>query len=158
LEIWLMSLSRAGPAPGYWILTATSRPSFQTPRTDLGRQHLVDDLGRQRGGAVLQLGEHHPVGRRELLGKGRLEDRQRLPELHRAALELPQHLEELLGRAGLQLGGDELGRLAPHPLAEAEGGAPGEAQRQRGQLGRSGHGIARKVTHPVIVTRAGSGA
>ena len=30
--IWRMSLIRAAPAPGYWILTATSRPSFQTAR------------------------------------------------------------------------------------------------------------------------------
>ena len=29
---WLRSLSRAGPAPGYCTLTATSRPSFQTAR------------------------------------------------------------------------------------------------------------------------------
>ena len=31
-EIWLRSESRALPAPGYWILTATSRPSRHTAR------------------------------------------------------------------------------------------------------------------------------
>jgi len=29
---WLKSLSRARPAPGYWILTATWRPSRQIAR------------------------------------------------------------------------------------------------------------------------------
>ena len=31
-DSWLMSESRASAAPGYWILTATSRPSRHTAR------------------------------------------------------------------------------------------------------------------------------
>jgi hypothetical protein len=31
-EIWRMSLISAAPAPGYWIFTATSRPSVHTAR------------------------------------------------------------------------------------------------------------------------------
>ena len=31
-ETWARSLSSAGPAPGYWTLTATARPSRQMPR------------------------------------------------------------------------------------------------------------------------------
>ena len=87
----------------------------------------------------------------QLLGHRRLEDRHGLAELHRPALELAEDLEDLLGRAGLHLGGDQLGRLAAHPLADAEGGAPGEAERERGELDRAGDGLAGEFAHRAIV-------
>jgi hypothetical protein len=64
----------------------------------------------------------------ELVGKRGFEDAQRLAELHRAALELPQHAEELLGGALGDLRRDRVGRHAGHPLAEPPDGPPGEAQ------------------------------
>ena len=102
----------ASPAPGYCTLTATSRPSCQRPRctwpidaaavgppssqTSWSRQsaprsrgeHVAHRLRRHRRRGVLQPGELLAVGRRELVGQRRLEHRQRLAELHRAALEL----------------------------------------------------------------------
>ena len=131
------------------------------PRAEVGAQHAVHRGGRHRRGAVLQLGQHGPVVHGEVLGQGRLEDRERLPELHRAALELPEDLEELLGGAGLQLRGHDLGGPAPEPLAEAEGGATGEAERHRGELGRAHDGLAWQVGHgapPRAVRRSRAGA
>ena len=93
---------------------------------------------RHRWCAVLQLGEHCAVGTGHLLRKGGLEDREGLAELHRATLELTEHLEELLGRTRLQLGGNQLGGLATDPLAEAEGGAPGQAEGHAGET-RAAH-------------------
>ncbi len=54
--------------------------------------------------------------------------RQRLTELHRAALELAQHGEQLLGAALLDLAHHRLGRLAAEPLAEPERVATGVPQ------------------------------
>ena len=120
---WFRSLSRAGPAPGYCTLTATSRPSLpdrpvHLPDRGRGRrevverpeplpparpevlgQHAVHRAGRHRRRGVLQLGQRRAVGPGQLLGQRGLEDRQGLAELHRPALELAQDLEHLLGRA-----------------------------------------------------------
>ena len=124
----------ASPAPGYCTLTATSRPSCQRPRctwpidaaavgppssqtswsfqsgAEVAGQDLADGLGRHRRRRVLQPGELLAVGRRDLVGQRRLEHRQRLAELHRAALELAQRAEQLLGGALLDLGHHGLGR------------------------------------------------
>ena len=89
-----------------------------------------------------------------LLGHRGLQDRQGLAELHRAALELAEHREELLGRAGLQLGGDDLGGPAADPLPEPRGPRARHAEGQAGQPGRADHGTAGEVGHVVIVTRA----
>ena len=163
---WLRSATSASPAPGYWTLTATSRPSRQTARctwpmlaaaagrvvelaealpparAELVGEHLVHGRRGQRRGRLLQLGQRRPVGAGDLLGQRRLEDRQRLAELHRAALELAEHAEQVLGGALLHLGGDDLGGQAGDPLAEPERGAPGEAQRQRREPGGPGDGPA----------------
>ena len=123
-------------------------------RSELLGQHGVDRRRRKRGSAVLQLGQHRAVGRRHLLGERRLEDRQRLAELHRAALELAEDAEQLLGGPGLELRGDDLGRLPADPLPEAPRRAAGHAHGQAGQPGRADHGTAGEVGHGVIVTRA----
>ena len=149
---WLKSLSSACPAPGYWILTATvapvvpDRPVHLADRGRRGR--LVVELAGTRAPVRAQLlGQHRCTvaagsggadscslvsaaryGAGDLLGQRRLEDRQRLAELHRAALELAEHLEELLGGALLDLGGDDLGGCAADPLAEARA-SPGRRPR-----------------------------
>jgi hypothetical protein len=91
-------------------------------------QHRVHGAGRHRRCLFLQLHQRLAVGRRHLLGHRRLEHRQRLAELHGAALELPQDGEQLLRRALLQLGGDSIGRAAGEPLAEAERRAAGRPE------------------------------
>ena len=90
-----------------------------------------------------------PVGAGDLLGQRRLEDGHRLPQLHRAALELAQHLEQMLGGALLDLGGDHVGGHAGDALAESQRRAPGEAQRQRRESGRPADGAAGDVGHAI---------
>ena len=102
---------------------------------------------------VLQLGEGRAVGRQDLLGERDLGDAHRLAELHRAALELAQGLEHLLGGALLDLGGHGLRGLAPDLLAEAERGASGVAQGQGGQARAAGDGAAGEVGHAGILSR-----
>ena len=75
-------------------------------------EYAVHDRDVHRRGRFLQAGQRCSIGRGRFLGQGRLEDRQGLAELHRPALELAQHLEQLFGRAALQLGGDLFARLA----------------------------------------------
>ena len=104
------------------------------PRPQLGGQHPVHGRRRHRRGRVLQLGQRGAVRPGQLLGQRRLEDAHRLAELHRPALELAEHPEQLVGGAGLDLGSNQFGRPAPDPLPQPEGGAPGEAERQCCQL------------------------
>ena len=75
-------------------------------------QHPVHDRDVHRRRGLLQPGQRLAVGGRRLFGQRGFEDRQGLAELHRAALELAQHLEQLLGGAPLQLGGDVIARAA----------------------------------------------
>jgi hypothetical protein len=114
-------------------------------------EHLVHAGRRQRRRRGLQLGQRGAVRAGELLRQRRLEDGQRLPHLHGAALELAQHAEQLLGGALLDLGGDGL-RVDPgDSLAEAQRGTPSEAERQRGELHGARHGATGYVGHPIIV-------
>ena len=157
---WRRSDISASPAPGYCTLTATSRPSAQRPRctwpieaaaagsssnsTSCERQPVPSSLAEHvvHGGAGIggaeswSLVELRAVGRRQLLGERRLEDGQRLAHLHRAALEVAERLEELLGGALLHLGHHGLGGGAAEPPAHADracgrrspGGAPPAAR------------------------------
>ncbi len=110
-------------------------------------EDLADGLRRHRGGGVLERGEVLAVRRRDVLREGGLEHRQALAELHRAALELAEGAEQLLGRALLDLAQHRLGRLAPQPLAHAERLAAGVPQGQGGQAGGAGHCLAGEVGH-----------
>ena len=88
-------------------------------------------LGRgQRRGLPLQLGQRLAVGLAVLLGDGGLHDRQRLADLHRAALELTEDGEQLLGGLVHQLGVDLVLGLAGQPFADAQRGPAGHARRQ----------------------------
>ena len=130
-------------APGYCTLTATSRPSLQRPRctwpmeaaaagtgssstscslpvrSELALEDGAHGHRRHRRRGVLQPGQLLAVGPGQLVGQRRLEDRHRLAELHRAALEVTQGAEQLLGGALLDLGEHRLGGGATDPLAQA---------------------------------------
>lgn len=92
---------------------------------ELLRQHRVHRARRHRRGRFLEFGQSGAVRPGDLLGQRRLEDGQRLPELHRPALQLTEHLEKLLRGALLKLPADDLGGSAADPLAQAPGGAAG---------------------------------
>ncbi len=110
-------------------------------------EHAVHGAGGHRRGGLLELGQGRAVGAGDLLRQRRLEDGQCLPELHRAALELAEHLEELLRRALLQLAADDLRGLAHDPLAQPPGRPAGEAERERGELGGTGDRLPGKIRH-----------
>jgi hypothetical protein len=109
------------------------------PAAELLGEHRVHGAHRHRRRRLLQLDQGLAVRAGDLLGHGGLEDGQLLAELHRPALELAEHGEQLFGGLLLQLGVDLLGRPAGQLLADAEGGAPCSAQRQGSQPCRSGH-------------------
>src|SRR5690606_14418553 len=119
---------------------------------ELVAEHLVHGRGGQRWRRLLESGQRLPVRPGQLFGQGRLEDGERLAHLHRAALELAEDGEELLGGALLNLRGDHLGGHPGDPFAETEDGPTSEAERQRGELGGPGDGSARDIAHPIIVT------
>ena len=168
---WRRSEVRASAEPGYCTLTATSRPSTQVPsvhlpdrrcrgglgvepdevvlpvRAELAGEDLAHGHGGHRRCRVLEAGQVLAVRRRDLVGQGRLEDRHRLAELHRPALEVTQGAEQLLGGALLHLGQHRLGRGTPDALAEAQRGAAGVPEGQRGQLGGARDGLARQLAH-----------
>lgn len=81
------------------------------------REDGVDRLGGHRGRGFLEFGQRGAVRARDLLGEGGFEDGHGLPELHGAALELSENLEELVRRALLQFPPDDLGRLPADPFA-----------------------------------------
>ena len=127
------------------------------PGAELLGQHPVHGGRGHRRRGVLQFAQRLAVGRRVLVGDGRLVDAERLAELHRTALERAQHLEDLLGGAALHRGGDLLPIAAYQSLAEAEGRSAGGGQWQAGQARRPGDGASGDVGHLTIVTQADAG-
>ena len=131
-----MSERTAVLTPGYWTLTATSRPSSQARLVDLadrggGDRHrvegledlverlvvlLLDDLLHVLEGdlrrRVAQLGELGLELLAVLLGdQADVEERHHLAELHGRALHRPQRGDDLLGGLELALGQRLLGLL-----------------------------------------------
>ena len=99
---------------------------------EVTREHPVHAAHGQRRRGFLQPRQGGTVRLGELGRQRRLEDRQRLAELHRAALELAKHPEDLVGGALLDLPGDELRGPAADALAKAERGPAREPERQPG--------------------------
>ena len=175
---WFKSLISALPAPGYWTLTATWRPSCQTARctwpmeaaaagwfVELGearppllghvaREHRVNSPGRHRRRGFLQPGQGRPVRFGDLRGQRGLEYRQRLPELHRAALELAKDPEDLICRPLLDFPGHQLSWPAAQALAGSQRGPACEPDRQPRQPGRTGDTMAGQIAHDPILRYA----
>src|SRR5205807_179056 len=80
---------------------------------------------------------------RHVVRHRRLEDAQRLPELHRPALERAEHLEQLLGGLRRKRRADLLRALAGQPLAPPADRSPGDPEWQAGELGGTGGTLAR---------------
>ncbi len=83
--------------------------------------------GRQGRRRLLELCQGRPVGPGHLFGQRGFEDRQRLAELHRAALELTEDPEDLFGGALLKFRGDDLGGTSTEPLTHTNRGPSGDA-------------------------------
>jgi len=114
---------------------------------ELPVEHPVHLVRRQRRRVLLQLGQRLAVRLAVLLGDRGLHHRQRLPDLHRAALELPEHLKQLLGGLVHQLGVDLILGRAGQPLAQAQCGAARHPAGQPDQLGVAGHPGALDLCH-----------
>ena len=123
------------------------RESLAPAPAELLVEHPVHDGRRHRRSGFLQAGQRLAVRGGGRFGQGGLEHRQRLAELHRSALELAEDGEQLLGGARLQFGLDVGGRSSGDALAEPDGGAAGDAERQRGELGGAGGAALRDVAH-----------
>src|SRR3954470_17522903 len=117
-------------------------------------EHLVHRRRGHRRRGLLQLGQRRAVGTGEVLGQRRLEHRQRLTELHRAALELAEHAEQLLSGARLQLARDKLSGAAADALAEPDGCSSCNPQRETRKLGAARDRPPGYVAHVTIVTES----
>jgi len=123
--------------------------AFAPVGAELAGQHGMHGAGGERRCGLLQPGEGLAVGTGEVLRQRRLEDRHGLAELHRPALELAEHPEQLLSGAGLDLRRHDLRGPAPDPLAQTDRHAPREPERQPGELDRASHCTAREFGHIV---------
>jgi hypothetical protein len=83
------------------------------------------------------------VRRHHIVRQGGLQHAQRLAELHRAAFQLPERPEELLGGALLHVGQDGVRRGASEAATQADGLATGVPQGQGGEPRRAGGCLAR---------------
>src|ERR1700730_5470123 len=110
---------------------------------EVGRQHLMHGTSGQRRRGLLQLGQRGPVGSGDFRRQRGLEDGQGLAELHRPALELTEHPEDLLGGALLDLGGDDLAGPAAKPFSQPQGGPADQPGRKAGQLRSPRYSTAR---------------
>jgi hypothetical protein len=122
-------------------------------RAEVGHEHPVHGCGRQRRRGFLELGQGGPIGPGDLGGQRRLKDRQGLPELERAALELTEDPEDLLRGSLLDLLRHDLGRSPAEPFPEAERRPSGQTDRQGGEFRRPGHGTAGHIAHGYRGTR-----
>ncbi len=125
------------------------------PLAPLGAELLVEypvDLRRgQRRRIFLQLRQRFAVGLAVLLGNRGFHHRQRLADLHRAALELTENGEQLLGGLVHQLGVDLVFRLPGQPLAQAQRRPAGHAHWQARELRIAGDTPAFDVCHLIII-------
>ncbi len=121
----------------------------------VGTQVLLDlvahRLRRHRRRGVLEPGQLRAVRRDHLVRQRGLEDRHRLAELHRPALELAERAEQLLGRPLLDLAHHRLGAPPAQPLAEPDRAAAGVPQGQRRKPRGPRDGLARELGHGSIL-------
>ena len=151
--------------PGYWILTATRRPSCSRARytwpidaaanasgsnsantsssgsLQVGLDHLAHLLERARAAPSRAAWRASPRAAVDLRRqRARVDERRHLADLHRGALHLPEHVEDALGHLELA----PLGRLAALLLRAGEVGGAGRVgacrlcRRRARRCGRSG--------------------
>ena len=120
----------------------------------VAREHLVNSPGRQRRRGFLQPGQGGPVRFGDLRGQRGLEDRQCLPELHRAALELAKDPEDLICCPLLDFPGHQLSWPAAQAPAGSQRGPACVPDRQPGQPGRAGDSMAGQIAHDPILRYA----
>ena len=120
----------------------------------VAREHLVHSPGRQRRRGFLQPGQGGPVRSGDLRGQRGLEYGQRLPELHRAALELAQDPEDLSCRPLLDFQVHQLSWPAAQALAGSQRGPARVPGRQPGQPGRAGDSMAGQIAHDPLLRYA----
>ena len=120
--------------------------------SELVGEHPVDHARRHRRGGFLEPGQRLAVRAGELLGQRGLHRRHPLPDLHRAALELAQHREQLLGGARLHLRRDQLRRAPADASPQTHGAAAHERRRERGKPRPAHQPPRRQVTHTGILT------
>jgi hypothetical protein len=121
-------------------------------RAELVAQELLDAAGGHRRRRLLQPRQGRPVGAHDVLRQRRFQHRQRLPDLHRPALQLTEHLEELLGGALLEFERDLLGGPAADAFAHAEGGPARDAEGESGELGGPRDGASGQFGHRAILS------
>ena len=111
------------------------------------REYLVNCPGRQRRRGILQPGQGGPVRFDDLRGQRGLEYGQRLPELHRAALELAKDTEDLICCSPLDFLVHQLSWPAAQALAGSQRGPACVPDRQPSQPGRAGDSMAGQIAH-----------
>jgi len=99
----------------------------------------------------LQLGQGGAVWFGDMRRQRGLEYGQRLPELHRAALEVAKDREDLICRPPLDFLSHQLGWPAAQSLAGPQRGPAREPGRQPGQPGGAGDSMARQISHGCIL-------
>ncbi len=124
----------------------------------VAREHLVHSPGRHRRRGFLQPGQGGPVRFGDLRGQRGLEYGQRLPELHRAALELAQDPEDLSCCPLLDFLVHQLSWPAAQPLAPSQRGPACVPGRQPGQSGRAGDSMTGQIAHEPPLVYAGPNA
>jgi hypothetical protein len=142
-------LADAGRGGGGFVELGEPGPP---PAAELLGEHAVDVTAGHRRSGGLELDQRLAERCGVLVGDGGLEHRQRLAELHRAALELAEHGEQLLRALGHELRGDLFAVAADQPAPPAADRAPGHPEGQAGELGGAGRGAPWNITHLMIVS------
>ena len=177
---WVKSLISALPAPGYWILTATSRPSFHTARCTWPMDAAAAGLVVEEAKLLAPVGAELPArepGARSAAGSGGAASCSLVsvarygpaisggsaaskidnawPNFIAPPLSSPRTWKICSAvRCWISVR-DDLGRTAADALAEPERGAAREPDRQRGHYRGPGHRVLGHVVHMVILPHRG---
>ena len=138
-------------------VSSNSAEAFPPLGAELGVEDAVHPVRGQRGSVLLELRQRLAIGFAELFGNGRLHDGKRLSDLHGTALELAEHLEELVGGLLHHLRVDFVLGRSGQPLAEAQRRTARDADGQARQLHVACGAAALDVCHqPIIHDEAGA--